>query len=72
MPKFSHPKLAVIHPSPTKKVMEPKHIPPKTLNFDGTTVSLETRSTVRKRDTMDKHLIQPEIPEEVLMKIKAQ
>jgi hypothetical protein len=35
MPKFTKPLMAVIHPSPTKKLKEPRHIPPKTLLFDG-------------------------------------
>lgn len=31
MPKFTKPYMAVINPSPTKKIKEPRHIPPKTM-----------------------------------------
>ena len=43
MPKFTKPLMAVIHPSPTKKVKEPRHVPPKTLLFDGESIPIKPK-----------------------------
>ena len=72
MPKFSHPLGAVIHPSPTKQMKEPRHRPPRTLAFDGEPFSLETREKRADRTQLPDHLIRPPIDEEKLMKLRAQ
>ena len=40
MAKFDKPKLAVIHPSPRKISLEPRHKVPNNLNFDGAKIHL--------------------------------
>ena len=69
IPRFSHKPLSVIHPSPTKVDRKLKHIPPSTMAFDATRVSVGHRKSYSKN--IPEHLVRPPIDEEKLMKIKA-
>lgn len=69
MPRFSHPYGAVIHPSPTKFEKEPRHRPPKTLQFDGVPLALGARPEPRQ---LPEELVRPPIDEEKLFKLKEQ
>lgn len=61
--------MAVIHPSPSKLHKEPRHVPPKTLKFDGETISIKPKRFEPKQ--IPDHLIRPQIDEEKLMQIRA-
>ena len=69
IPRFSHKPLSVIHPSPTKVDRKLKHVPPSTLAFDASPVTVAHRKTNSKN--IPEHLTRPPIDEERLMKIKA-
>ena len=67
IPRYSKPALAVIHPSPEKQKKEPRHRPPKTMQFDGATIHLGKRPDTAKHLPDD--LVRPEIDRERLFKI---
>ena len=69
IPKYNHPTLAVIHPSPTKVQRPVGHKTPKSLAFDSKTLNVQHRSFVKKQ--IPEHLTNPPIDEERLMKIRA-
>ena len=62
--------MAVIHPSPSKLIKEPRHVPPKTLLFDGESILIKPKRFDPKQ--IPDHLIRPQIDEEKLMQIRAQ
>ena len=67
MPRFSHALGAVIHPSPTKVEKEPRHRPPKSLQFDGSPLKLAARPAQRQ---LPEELVRPPIDEEKRLKLK--
>ena len=69
IPKYTHAPLAVICPPPWRQTKEPRHVPPRTLAFDGSRVELGIRPTASKAEIPD-HLVRPPIDEEALMRIK--
>ena len=69
VPKYTHPMLAVIHPSPKKVKREVVHAAPKSLAFDSRTLNVGYRNYTKRH--IPDHLTNPPIDEERLMKIRA-
>lgn len=70
IPRFSKPYGAVIHPIDPKHEKEPRHKPPRTLQFDGSPVKPVKRPEFHADKGLPEHLVRPQIDTDKLMKIK--